>query len=86
MISNSYTGYLNAATGVVATFHEIATHIASIVSGTSIKKIPRTVPLPHNGFRAFDIAKLDSLELSRGTVNLFEGLADMVRQESRSWK
>jgi nucleoside-diphosphate-sugar epimerase len=48
-------GVLNAATGTVASFREIA---EAIVSGADrpvdIRTSPRVGPMPHNGYRAFD--------------------------------
>jgi nucleoside-diphosphate-sugar epimerase len=50
-------GALNVATGVVTSFRDIA---ELVVRGTGstvpIVETPRTQPMPHNGYRAFDIA------------------------------
>jgi nucleoside-diphosphate-sugar epimerase len=45
------TGTLNIATGEVHSFMELARKIS-----TKIKTTPRSGPMPHNGYRPFDIA------------------------------
>lgn len=45
------TGVLNVATGQVHSFREIAEKFSR-----NIKTTPRTGPMPHNGYRPFDIA------------------------------
>ena len=51
------TGVLNIASGEVHTFREIA-ELAVLLSGKSVavRGTPRTGPMPHNGYRPFDIA------------------------------
>jgi nucleoside-diphosphate-sugar epimerase len=48
-------GVLNIATGVIASFREIA-EMAVRLTGrpVPIEELPRTGPMPHNGYRAFD--------------------------------
>jgi UDP-glucose 4-epimerase len=45
------TGVLNVATGSVHSFREIAEKISR-----NIKTTPRSGPMPHNGYRPFDVA------------------------------
>jgi nucleoside-diphosphate-sugar epimerase len=45
------TGVLNIATGTVHSFREIAEKLSSKVKGS-----PRNGPMPHNGYRPFDVA------------------------------
>jgi UDP-glucose 4-epimerase len=48
-------GALNAATGIVHSFRQVADAIAELVPrDVSISSLPRTGPMPHNGYRAFD--------------------------------
>ena len=48
-------GALNIATGTVASFREIAERIAAMAPKTpTIGTLPRTGPMPHRGYRAFD--------------------------------
>src|SRR5207245_90334 len=51
------TGTLNIATGEVVSFGEIAEKVVAL-SGkpVEIKGSPRSGPMPHNGYRPFDIA------------------------------
>jgi nucleoside-diphosphate-sugar epimerase len=50
-------GSLNVATGAVHSFRDVADLVvASIEHSIVIKEIPRGGPMPHNGFRPFDIA------------------------------
>jgi nucleoside-diphosphate-sugar epimerase len=52
------TGILNIATGVVTSFLDVA-RMAIAASGKDvpIERTPRSGPMPHNGYRAFDIAQ-----------------------------
>jgi nucleoside-diphosphate-sugar epimerase len=51
------TGVLNIATGEVHSFAELAGKIISLSKkAVRIKTAPRSGPMPHNGYRAFDIA------------------------------
>ena len=51
------TGVLNVATGVVASFADIAKQIIDIAASTSIiHSSTRIGPVPHNGYRPFDIS------------------------------
>jgi UDP-glucose 4-epimerase len=50
------TGAVNAASGQVISFHDLATLVCKTAkNGISIKGSPRTGPMPHNGYRPFDI-------------------------------
>jgi len=49
------TGILNAVTGSVASFRELAEFTASLFDPrVPIQASPRSGPMPHNGYRAFD--------------------------------
>jgi UDP-glucose 4-epimerase len=51
------TGTLNIATGETHSFREIAERIVAIAPrSVAIKSSPRNGPMPHNGYRPFDIA------------------------------
>ena len=47
-------GVLNIATGVVHSFAEIAERVSG--GRSRIRTTPRSAPMPHNGYRAFDIS------------------------------
>ncbi len=54
-VAHKSEGVLNIATGTVTSFREIAEKIAAIVpKASAIKTTPRTSPMPHRGYRAFD--------------------------------
>lgn len=49
------TGTLNAATGEVASFRQVADLVAQAAGKrVTIGTVPRTGPMPHNGYRPFD--------------------------------
>ncbi|MBV8121665.1 MAG: NAD(P)-dependent oxidoreductase [Alphaproteobacteria bacterium] len=51
------TGALNVATGTVTSFRDVAEMVARYMGrSTAILETPRTQPMPHNGYRPFDIA------------------------------
>ena len=57
VVLHGSTGILNIATGVVYSFREIAEIVLQLFGNLSqIKDSPRAGPLPHNGFRPFNIA------------------------------
>ena len=59
MIRKKYIGSLNAATGEVTSFENIAKLCIEFSNGKSkIENIQRQGPMPHDGYRAFDIRKL----------------------------
>lgn len=53
MIGACAVGGLNAATGETISFHEIAERLGGV-----IRSLPRSGPMPHNGWRAFDISAM----------------------------
>ena len=59
MIKKRYNGSLNAATGEVTSFETIAKSCIKLSNTKSkIEYIQRQGPIPHNGYRAFDISNL----------------------------
>jgi len=62
MIAQKITGPVGAVTGTVTSFMEIAQFAAQSSGGrTEIKTRPRSGPMPHNGYRAFDNARARSV-------------------------
>ena len=56
---NRSSGVLNIASGKILSFKKIAKLIIKITKSSSkIKKILRKGPMPHNGYRPFNIALL----------------------------
>lgn len=59
MVMHRSEGSLNAATGEVISFHEIADCVNDLAQApVSIEYLPRSSPMPHNGYRPFDIAAM----------------------------
>jgi UDP-glucose 4-epimerase len=57
MLFRRSVGALNAATGTVISFREIAETVVRLAARpVAIRPTPRSGPMPHNGYRAFDIA------------------------------
>jgi UDP-glucose 4-epimerase len=57
VLAHRSAGTLNLATGTVTSFREIAEGVVALVpGGAAIRTSPRTGPMPHNGYRAFDAA------------------------------
>ena len=54
-------GVLNIATGSVSSFREIAEQVAAMApAAPAIRNSPRTGPMPHRGYRAFDASSTSS--------------------------
>lgn len=57
MILRKSAGILNAATGTVVSFHECAELVSGhFAKAVAIKTTPRSGPMPHNGYRPFDVS------------------------------
>lgn len=55
IVMHGSAGSLNAATGTVISFREIAEAIAGAADGAvPVSGSPRTMPMPHRGYRPFD--------------------------------
>lgn len=71
-------GIANAVSGEVVSFRELADFAASRVSPKAkITSIPRTGPMPHNGFRPFD---------NRGVLAAFPGFRFKSWREGLAWR
>ncbi|HEV2097529.1 MAG TPA: NAD-dependent epimerase/dehydratase family protein, partial [Stellaceae bacterium] len=75
------TGTLNIATGEVLSFREIAERVTALAPRkVAIKTSPRQGPMPHNGFRPFDITECRSAFPDFAYTALDDGL-DRVQRE-----
>ncbi len=75
-------GSLNIATGEVHSFREIADLvIAQSPHNVAIKEAPRNGPMPHNGYRPFDIAACRSAFPDFGYTAIAAGVAKAQAQE-----
>jgi nucleoside-diphosphate-sugar epimerase len=69
-------GILNVATGVVVSFRDIAERVArSVLPAVVVKGSPRQGPMPHNGYRPFDIANCQRAFPDFKFISLDDGLA-----------
>jgi UDP-glucose 4-epimerase len=79
------TGVLNVATGVVASFSDIARMVARIAgSDRTVAGSKRTGPMPHNGYRPFDIAACREAFPDFAYTEIAAGLVQAQRAETIS--
>ena len=77
-------GSLNAATGVVTSFRDVAEKVAELAGGASaVKGRPRSGPMPHNGYRAFDPAATKAAFPDFQYTLLADGLAAAQAAEGK---
>jgi nucleoside-diphosphate-sugar epimerase len=75
VLSHCSVGILNIATGNVVTFREIAEIIAGLFTPkVPISSRPRTGPMPHKGYRSFDISATRAAFPNFAYTPLIEGL------------
>jgi len=73
-------GILNIATGTVHSFRDIAQKAVDLAtSKVSISGRPRQGPMPHNGYRPFEIAAVSAAFPDFTYTPLFEGMAKAQR-------
>jgi nucleoside-diphosphate-sugar epimerase len=78
-------GALNIATGEVASFREIAEMVVRFAGKVvPIKGSPRSGPMPHNGYRAFDITACRAAFPDFSCCPLPDGLARAQHEEAAS--
>jgi len=78
VINHRSEGLLNIATGVVTSFYEVAKMIVSQhESPVVIKTTPRKGPMPHNGYRSFDVTAIHAAFPGFCYTTLQEGLRRM---------
>jgi nucleoside-diphosphate-sugar epimerase len=76
-------GALNVATGEVASFRDIAQMMAALSDHpVAISGSPRSGPMPHNGYRPFDIAACRAAFPDFSYTVLNDGLARAIRDEA----
>ena len=78
-------GTLNLATGVVHSFREIAERIAAMAAPPArIRSVPRQGPMPHGGYRPFDISACRRAFPDFRFTGLSLGLAKAWRESQAS--
>jgi nucleoside-diphosphate-sugar epimerase len=74
------TGALNIATGEVHSFGDIARKVVALAPNKiAIKSSPRSGPMPHNGYRPFDIAACRAAFPDFRYTSIDDGLAKAQR-------
>jgi UDP-glucose 4-epimerase len=80
-IINQTNGVLNIATGKLYSFLDIAETIIKIFkSKIKILKLTRTGPMPHNGYRAFDISNFQKI-FPKFKYNNFKDVINKIGDE-----
>ena len=79
-MENKLTGDYILATGKVISFFDIAKIICNIKENSSIKINfnPRNGPMPHNGYRAFDVTKAKKNFPSIKFTSIEEGIIKSI--------
>ncbi|MEI8173110.1 MAG: NAD-dependent epimerase/dehydratase family protein [Deltaproteobacteria bacterium] len=78
VITHGSSGVLNVATGIVTSFRDIAEMVAlQFNPPTDIKTVPRKGPMPHNGYRPFEISACRNAFPKFSYLPLEEGLKKM---------
>jgi nucleoside-diphosphate-sugar epimerase len=80
VLAHRSCGILNIATGTVHSFRSIAEKAIDLAaSKSSIVARPRSGPIPHNGYRPFDVAATRVAFPDFAYTPLFEGMAQAQR-------
>ncbi|PWC55341.1 NAD-dependent epimerase/dehydratase family protein [Azospirillum sp. TSO22-1] len=75
------TGSLNVASGAVHSFRAVAEMVATAAGReVPIRGTPRSGPMPHNGYRPFDVSAIRAAFPDLQMTPLAEGLARVERQ------
>jgi UDP-glucose 4-epimerase len=83
VVERRSVGSLNIATGNVHSFREIAEMVvANAPRKVAIKGSPRSGPIPHNGYRPFDIAGCRAAFSDFAYTPLADGIAKVQRDHS----
>jgi nucleoside-diphosphate-sugar epimerase len=77
-------GVLNIATGQTHSFREIADLVVTRAGrNVGIKTSPRSAPMPHNGYRPFDISECRAAFADFSYTPLAEGIAKAQREAAK---
>lgn len=81
MLKRRSTGALNVATGDVHSFRDIAERVvAGAPKKVAIESSPRSGPMPHNGYRPFDVAAVHAAFPDFNFTPLADGVARAQRE------
>lgn len=80
VLAHCSTGTLNIATGNVHSFRDIAEQVVALAScAVAIRPSPRQGPMPHNGYRPFDLTACRAAFPDFAYTALADGLARVQR-------
>jgi UDP-glucose 4-epimerase len=80
IIQTRYSGILNAVSGSLNSFQNIAETVVDLAaSSINIEQVARSQPIPHNGYREFDNSKLVSLFPDLVFTSLRSGLTASMK-------
>jgi UDP-glucose 4-epimerase len=82
LVHSKYIGPVNIATGELNSFYDLAVLVSKIVGNQiEIQTIPRSGPMPHNGYRAFstDLLKVSFPEIKIKSLAI--GLQTMMDED-----
>ncbi len=79
-IDKKIYGIYTLATGEVISFYDIAKIIYNLkgLPLSNINYIKRTSPMPHNGYRAFDVSKIKSIIRNFNLTDIEEGIKKSI--------
>jgi nucleoside-diphosphate-sugar epimerase len=81
VLAHRSTGTLNAVTGEVHSFRAVAEAVVAVAPHkVAIKTSPRQRPMPHNGYRPFDIAQCKAAFPDFAFTSLADGVARVQRE------
>jgi len=81
VLTHRSTGDLNVASGVVTSFRAVATLAVGLAGAGRVVGTPRTGPMPHDGYRAFDIAAIGKAFPGFAPMPLAQGMAQAQAAE-----
>ena len=76
-----YNGIVNAVSGNVVSFNQIVKEIRNNYKNIKIKKIKRSGPMPHNGYRAFNNSKIKKKFPKLKLINLLSWIKKKYKYE-----
>lgn len=85
VVMHRSVGALNVATGVVTSFRDIAEQVTTLFSSPiTIKGSPRIAPMPHDGYRPFDISACGKAFPDLMLTSLADGLTKAHTESGNS--
>ncbi len=80
MVLHRSTGSLNAVSGQVISFNDLAQECARLHGPVAVENLPRSGPMPHNGYRPFDASAIAAAFPDVRMTAPLDGLAMIAEQ------